>query len=172
MGNCARPSIAPLLFRGVWAAAVIHGAALALDLALGLAVSRRWLNNQLSKATHRALCRFAPSVRCGLVQGAYGPPNPPCSPRSIRPLAVLRGGHFEPGGWPMPTEFDYTITPRALELGGGWNVAFLEDGEAVGGAVYPLPDHVALDDSEAVRIYTEALHEDALAEATAWLASR
>lgn len=111
MGNCARPSIAPLLFRGVWAAAVIHGAALALDLALGLAVSRRWLNNQLSKATHRALCRFAPSVRCGLVQGAYGPPNPPCSPRSIRPLAVLRGGHFEPGGWPMPTEFDYTITP-------------------------------------------------------------
>ena len=33
--NCACPSIAPV-FSGVWAAAVIHGAALALDLDLGL----------------------------------------------------------------------------------------------------------------------------------------
>ena len=71
MDNCACPSIAPLFFRGVWAAAVIHGAALALDL--GLAVSRPWLNDVLSKATQRPLSRFAVSGLCGLVQGCYAP---------------------------------------------------------------------------------------------------
>lgn len=68
--------------------------------------------------------------------------------------------------------YDYTITPRALALGGGWNVKFLEDGEEVGGAVYALPEHVVHTNQKAVRVLTEALHEEALAEASAWLASR
>ncbi|MFQ2373890.1 hypothetical protein ACK306_20280 [Aeromonas caviae] len=68
--------------------------------------------------------------------------------------------------------YDYTITPRDLALGGGWNVTFLEDDKEIGGAIYPLPEHVDLSAPEAVRVYTEALHEDALAEASAWLASR
>lgn len=32
----------------------------------------------------------------------------------------------------------YEITPRAAELGGGWNLRLLEDGEEVGGGVFPV----------------------------------
>ncbi len=32
----------------------------------------------------------------------------------------------------------YEITARAPELGGGWNLAFVEDGEEAGGGVFPL----------------------------------
>ena len=77
MGNCARPSIAPLFFRGVWAAAVIHGAALALDLDLdlGLAVSRPWLDTVLSKATqccYKLLTQF--ETTSGLAMGGFASP--------------------------------------------------------------------------------------------------
>lgn len=74
----------------------------------------------------------------------------------------------------MTTEpvYDYTIKPRALALGGGWNVMFLEDGEEVGGAVFPLPEHVDVSDPDSVKVYSESLHEDALAEASSWLANR
>ena len=41
----------------------------------------------------------------------------------------------------MPTEYDYEITPRTLGLGGGWNLRLLENGEEVGGGVFPLPEH-------------------------------
>ena len=43
------------------------------DLDLGLAVSRPWLLNVLSKATQRPPSRFAVSGLCGLVQGCYAP---------------------------------------------------------------------------------------------------
>ena len=45
------------------------------SLDLGLAVSRPWLNDVLSKATQRLPFRFAVSGLCGLVQGAT-PPKP------------------------------------------------------------------------------------------------
>lgn len=34
--------------------------------------------------------------------------------------------------------YTYEITPRATELGGGWNLRLLEDGEEVGGGVFPV----------------------------------
>ena len=101
MDNCACPSIAPLFFRGVWAAAVIHGAALALDL--GLAVSRPWLNGVLSKATQRPLSRFAVSGLCGLVQ-VLRPRNPLLPPLDPPLRDGLRGGFLdlENGAiWPL-----------------------------------------------------------------------
>ena len=88
VGNCARPSIAPLFFRGVWAAAVIHGAALALDLDLGLAVSRPWLNNVLSKATQRPLYLLR---GLGALWPCSGVLRPPETPFDILPhLRALR----------------------------------------------------------------------------------
>ena len=44
-------------------------------------------------------------------------------------------------GEPTTTEYDYEITPRTLGLGGGWNLRLLENGEEVGGGVFPLPEH-------------------------------
>lgn len=34
--------------------------------------------------------------------------------------------------------YSYTITPRADELGGGWNLRLLDDGEEAGGGVFPV----------------------------------
>jgi hypothetical protein len=35
--------------------------------------------------------------------------------------------------------FEYEITPRPVDLGGGWRLRLLEDGVEVGGGVFP-PD--------------------------------
>lgn len=41
-------------------------------------------------------------------------------------------------------EYTYEITPRARELGGGWKLRMLEDGQEVGGGVFPaVVDEVA-----------------------------
>lgn len=93
MGNCARPSIAPLFLRGVWAAAVIHGAALALDLDLGLAVSRPWLDTVLSKATQRPLYLLRGLGPLWPCSGVLRPPETPLWPPLDPPLRDgLRGG--------------------------------------------------------------------------------
>lgn len=42
-------------------------------------------------------------------------------------------------------KYSYEINPRSVELGGGWRLRLLEDGEETGGGVFP----VALDDSQA-----------------------
>lgn len=34
--------------------------------------------------------------------------------------------------------YDYEITPRAVELGGGWRLRLLEDDQEVGGGVFPV----------------------------------
>ena len=57
----------------------------------------------------------------------------------------------------MPTEYDYEITPRTLGLGGG---------------AFPLPEHCDFRDEKGLQTLLDSLYEDALAEATAWLASR
>ena len=60
-------------------------------------------------------------------------------------------------------EHSYEIEPRPADLGGGWRLRLLENGEEVGGGVFPAgPSQGAQD----------AAYEDALAEASAWLASR
>jgi hypothetical protein len=38
------------------------------------------------------------------------------------------------------TNKSYQITPRDPALGGGWNLALSEDGQPVGGGVFPLPE--------------------------------
>lgn len=35
-------------------------------------------------------------------------------------------------------QYSYEITPRPAELGGGWRLRLLEDGEEVGGGVFPV----------------------------------
>jgi hypothetical protein len=35
-------------------------------------------------------------------------------------------------------KYSYEITDRAPELGGGWRLRLLEDGEEVGGGVFPI----------------------------------
>jgi hypothetical protein len=52
----------------------------------------------------------------------------------------------------------YEIAPRGPELGGGWRLRLIEDGEEVGGGVFPASK-------------TEA-YVDAMDEAEGWLASR
>lgn len=59
-----------------------------------------------------------------------------------------------------------------LGLGGGWNLRLLENGEEVGGGVFPLPEYCNFRDEKALQTLLDSLYEDALAEATAWLASR
>lgn len=61
-------------------------------------------------------------------------------------------------------KYSYEILPRPIELGGGWRLRFLEDGEEVGGGVFPPED----DAKEAL----QAAFEDAENEAYDWLDSK
>lgn len=55
----------------------------------------------------------------------------------------------------MIPEFYYEVEPRPSELGGGWQLKFYEDGEEVGGGVFP-----------------ESEYSDALDEGQNWLSTR
>jgi len=57
----------------------------------------------------------------------------------------------------------FEIDPRAPELGGGWRLRLIEDGEEVGGGVFPA--------SETGDSKTEA-YAEAMVEGEDWLASR
>lgn len=63
--------------------------------------------------------------------------------------------------------FSYEITPRQVELGGGWRLRLLEDGQEVGGGVFPPVEDIE-DATEAL----QAAHDDAEAEAYEWLDTR
>ncbi|TXI72408.1 MAG: hypothetical protein E6Q43_06665 [Dokdonella sp.] len=75
------------------------------------------------------------------------------------------------------SECSYQIDPRPAELGGGWRLRLIEDGEEVGGGVFPLSEYAteyatednAEDNAEEAAKWA---YDDALAEASAWLASR
>lgn len=60
---------------------------------------------------------------------------------------------------------EYTITPRAAEIGGGWKLRFIEDGEEAGGGVFPLEAYADEDDP------AKAAFEDAEAEGESWTVS-
>lgn len=66
-------------------------------------------------------------------------------------------------------EYSYQIDPRPADLGGGWRLRLLEGGEEVGGGVFPLSGYATAENAEEAARYA---YEDALAEASAWLASR
>lgn len=64
-------------------------------------------------------------------------------------------------------QFSYEINPRPVELGGGWKLRLLEDGQEVGGGVFPPVDGIE-DATEAL----QAAYDDAEAEAYEWLDTR
>lgn len=72
--------------------------------------------------------------------------------------------------------YGYAIDPRPAELGGGWFLRLLENGEEVGGGVFPLAPYLsafsATDEANEREMADKAAYEDALAEASAWLAGR
>jgi hypothetical protein len=63
--------------------------------------------------------------------------------------------------------YSYQITPRSNELGGGWQLRLLKDGEEVGGGIFPPTDEF-----EEKKDALQAAYEDAEWEASAWLASK
>lgn len=66
-----------------------------------------------------------------------------------------------------PMTYSYKITPRPVELGGGWRLRLLEGSEEIGGGVFPPVEGIE-DGKEAV----QAAFDDAESEAYAWLGSR
>lgn len=68
----------------------------------------------------------------------------------------------------MP-EYSFEIVSRPFELGGGWRLRLLEDGEEMGGGVFPLAEYAQGDGEKSA--LKRAL-TDAMDEADAWLASR
>ena len=74
------------------------------------------------------------------------------------------------------TDYGYAIDPRPAELGGGWRLRLLENGEEVGGGCSPLSPYLsafpATDEATEREMAEKAAYEDALAEASAWLATR
>lgn len=63
--------------------------------------------------------------------------------------------------------YTYEISPRPDALGGGWRLRLLEDGEEVGGGVFPPED-----DQEDPETALQAAFDDATDTALDWLNSR
>lgn len=59
-------------------------------------------------------------------------------------------------------KYSYEITPRSVELNGGWRLRLLEDGEEVGGGVFPVKQA----DSHQSMAWWNAMTED---ERSYWL---
>lgn len=66
----------------------------------------------------------------------------------------------------MPA-YSYVIDVRPAELGGGWRLRLLEDGEEVGGGVFPPVEGIEDAEEAAQEAYSDAL--DVAAE---WMESR
>lgn len=60
--------------------------------------------------------------------------------------------------------YEYELTPRPVDLGGGWKLRLLEDGQEVGGGVFPLTS--SLDDPELGIAWWNSLSEEVRAH---WL---
>ena len=71
----------------------------------------------------------------------------------------------------MGTDYRYEITARDSALGGGWRLRLLEDGEEVGGGVFPLAEYLADADGDLV-LALDLAHADASGVARDWLESR
>ena len=67
------------------------------------------------------------------------------------------------------TEYRYKIEPRTAEFGGGWRLRLFENGDEVGGGVFPLVYYGDYTDDETALQFA---HDDAQNEGEAWLASR
>ncbi len=67
------------------------------------------------------------------------------------------------------SKYSYKIEPRPTKLGGGWRLHLIEDGEEVGGGVFPLAEYSTAENTEEATCYA---YEDALTEACAWIESK
>lgn len=67
--------------------------------------------------------------------------------------------------------YAYEILPRPDHLGSGWRLRLLENGEEVGGGVFPLSDDLAEQGISREDALADAF-ADAEAEAYEWLDSR
>lgn len=70
--------------------------------------------------------------------------------------------------------YTYELTPRPLELGGGWRLRLLEDELEVGGGVFPITSiepSEALSDTQRALLLTQA-YDEAEAEALDWIADK
>lgn len=65
----------------------------------------------------------------------------------------------------------YDILPRPDHLGGGWVLRLLEDGEEVGGGVFPVSWNIVVAGMTPAEALADAF-ADAEAEACDWLDSR
>lgn len=61
------------------------------------------------------------------------------------------------------TEYEYKLTPRPQAVGGGWRLQLLEDGEEVGGGMFPGAVGLQLEDDA----YLEAMDQG-----EEWLSTR
>lgn len=66
-------------------------------------------------------------------------------------------------------KYSYEIHPRPPELGGGWKLCLLEDGEEVGCGVFPISFY---DDSCSIEDALKFAYSDAMDEGNNWLASK
>ncbi len=64
-------------------------------------------------------------------------------------------------------QYAYFVAPRPVALGGGWRLRLVEDGQEVGGGVFPPVDGI-----EDAKEATEAAYSDALDAGEDWLSSR
>ena len=71
----------------------------------------------------------------------------------------------------MGTDYRYEIEARDSALGGGWRLRLLEDGEEVGGGVFPLAPYLSDADGDLL-MALDLAHADAEQEARDWLRSR
>jgi len=62
--------------------------------------------------------------------------------------------------------YTYEISRRSASVGGGWLLRLLDNGEEVGGGVFPPINGLRLD------LALAAARDDAETEAEAWLSSR
>lgn len=65
----------------------------------------------------------------------------------------------------------YEILPRPDHLGGGWALRLLEDGEEVGGGIFPVSWNIVVAGMTQAEALADAF-ADAEAEACDWLDSR
>jgi hypothetical protein len=67
------------------------------------------------------------------------------------------------------SDYSYQIDPRPADLGGGWRLRLLEQGEEVGGGAFPLAEYTDASTDEEASL---CAYEDAQAQADEWLDSR
>jgi len=66
--------------------------------------------------------------------------------------------------------YTFKILPRPEDLGGGWRLYLLEDGQEVGGGIFPAEEYEGIAESPSQA--SEWAYDHALNEAQFWMRSR